>query len=176
MKHLLTITDQEITGSDRRSSAAPRIAVNAVLFDADNRIALSYIGKYDLYTLPGGGVEHGEDLHAAVMREMWEETGCDCVIRGELGKIVENRAAQDFTQERSYYIATVIGEKGGLHLTDEEIAEETTVVWHTLEQAIRLIGEKSPACYKHRFFQKRDLAALMEAQTYLQHNIRSDPQ
>ena len=44
MKHILTITDKEITGSDKLSTAQPRIAVNAVLFDADESIDLCYIG------------------------------------------------------------------------------------------------------------------------------------
>jgi len=78
MKHIITITDKEITGSNKLSSAEPRIAVNAVLFDVGGNIALSYMGKYDLHTLPGGGVEPGEDYHVALKREIWEETGCDC--------------------------------------------------------------------------------------------------
>ncbi|MFA7206158.1 MAG: hypothetical protein WC102_07480, partial [Saccharofermentanales bacterium] len=53
-----TITDQDITGSDKLSLAPPRVAVNAVLLDADSKIALSYVGRYDLHTLPGGGVEN----------------------------------------------------------------------------------------------------------------------
>ena len=63
-------------------------------------------------TLPGGGVEVGEDLHTAIKREISEETGCQCEIIGELGQITENRHEHDFTQERSYYMASVIGEKG----------------------------------------------------------------
>jgi len=33
MKHLATITDKDINGSDALSAAEPRIAVDAVLFD-----------------------------------------------------------------------------------------------------------------------------------------------
>ncbi|MDD4296884.1 MAG: hypothetical protein PHC69_07990 [Ruminiclostridium sp.] len=50
MRHILTITDKDITGSDKLSSAEPRIAVNAILFDTEGNIALSYMGKYDLHT------------------------------------------------------------------------------------------------------------------------------
>lgn len=167
MKHIRTITDKDITGSDKLSSAEPRIAVNAVLFDVDDNIALSYMGKYDLHTLPGGGVEPGEDFHEAVKREIWEETGCGCEIIGELGKIIENRSEYDFTQERSYYIARVVGEKGGLHLTDEEIAENTTVVWHSPEQALKIISEKQHDNYQCRFIQKRDIATLTEAMVWM---------
>lgn len=170
MRNISTITDQDITGSNKLSSASPRIAVNAVLLDSDGKIALSYVGKYDLHTLPGGGVEQGEDLHAAVKREMWEETGCDCMIIGELGKITENRAEQDFTQERSYFVAKVTGKKGSLHLTDEEIAENTTVVWHAPEDAFKIISEKQHSSYKHKFFQKRDVAVMEQALIWIGNN------
>jgi len=172
MKHILTITDKEITGSDKLSAAQPRIAVNAILFDADENIALCYMGKYDLHTLPGGGVEVGEDLQSATRREIWEETGCQCEIIGELGKIIENRYDHDFTQERSYYIARVTGEKGELHLTDEEIAEDTSVVWLPIEQALRIISAKEHDNYQRKFIRKRDISALTEAMLWMQlHDI-----
>lgn len=170
MKHILTITDKDITGSDKLSDAEPRIAVNAVLFDEDGKIALSYMRKIDLHTLPGGGVEPGEDLHSATKREIWEETGCKCRITGEIGRIYENRFEHDFTQERSYYIAQVIGEKGALHLTDEEIEEETTVVWYKPEQALKIIADKEKNSYQQKFIQMRDIAALKEALIWLKLN------
>jgi 8-oxo-dGTP diphosphatase len=163
MKHILSITDKDITGSDKLSAAAPRIAVNAVLFDAEGNIALSYMEKYELYTLPGGGVESGEDLRAAVKREILEETGCECEIIGELGRIFENRSEHDFTQERSYYMARVIGEKGALRPTDEEIEENLAVVWVSIEQALKIITGKQHSNYQRNFIQKRDIAALTKA-------------
>jgi 8-oxo-dGTP diphosphatase len=163
MRHILTITDKDITGAETLSAKKPRIAVNAVLFDSDKNIALSYMGKYDLHTLPGGGVDPGEDLMTAVKREILEETGCQCEIIGELGRIFENRSEHDFTQERSYFVARVVGEKGGLSLTDEEIAESTTVEWHPLEQALEMITSKQHNVYRWKFIQKRDTAVLKEA-------------
>ena len=167
MKHIITLTDKDINGSDKLSTAEPRIAVNAVLFDDDGNIAISYMGKYDLHTLPGGGVDSGEDLYAAVKREMLEEAGCDCEIIGELGKITENRAENDFTQERFYYIARVIGDKGGLQLTDEEKDANTDVIWLSPKQALALISGKQKNNYQQKFIQKRDIAALKQLNLWM---------
>ena len=162
MKHICTITDCDITGSDKLSSAAPRIAVNAVLFDENGDIAISYMSGWDLHTLIGGGVDPGEDLHTALKREVWEEAGCLCEITGEIGMVFENRAEHDATQERSYYTAKVVGEKGALHLTDEEIAEGTSVIWLPIEEALKIISEKQHDNYQRKFIKRRDIAVLEE--------------
>ncbi|MDR1598787.1 MAG: NUDIX domain-containing protein [Oscillospiraceae bacterium] len=163
MKHLATITDKDILGSDALSNAPPRIAVNAVLFDADGRVALSFVRNLDLHTLPGGGVERGEDLVTAVKREIWEETGCDCEITGEIGSIFESRAEHNFTQERYYYAARVVGEKGELHLTAKEIEDATEVVWLSIRDAYTRIDRKRHDSYQFRYIRMRDMIALKEA-------------
>ena len=41
--------------------------------------------EYSGWTLPGGGVEHGESTEAACLREVWEETGFTVELEGLLG-------------------------------------------------------------------------------------------
>ena len=168
MKHLLSLTDKDITGSDKLSLAQPRIAVGIVLLDADNKIALSHIGIWDLYGLPGGGVDDGEDLLAAVKREALEETGCQCEIIREIGKTYQNSESDGFVQEKTYYLARVVGEKGDLHLEDYEIASETTVKWYLPEQAIQVISERKSDSLGEEFMKRRDLAVLKAVMLSLQ--------
>lgn len=62
-----------------------RLAAYAVIVRAD-RILLTRLAervtKHELWTLPGGGVDHGEDPRAAVVREIYEETG----LHAEVGE------------------------------------------------------------------------------------------
>lgn len=44
-----------------------------------SRIA-PYVVRHELWTLPGGGLEHGEEPRAGLLREIWEETGLDAVV------------------------------------------------------------------------------------------------
>jgi 8-oxo-dGTP diphosphatase len=57
----------------------PYLAVSAAIF-RDGRVLIVRRGRppaHGLYTLPGGGVELGETLEAAVIREVREETGLE---------------------------------------------------------------------------------------------------
>jgi 8-oxo-dGTP diphosphatase len=65
----------------------PELAVGAVCVDGD-RLLLVRRGRgvaLGAWSLPGGRVEHGETLHAAVLRELREETGLDGSVDGLCG-------------------------------------------------------------------------------------------
>lgn len=64
-----------------------RLAAYGVCID-DGRVLLARHVSPDggtRWTLPGGGVEHGEDPFDTVVREVAEETGCDAVVERLLG-------------------------------------------------------------------------------------------
>lgn len=66
-----------------------RVAAYAVIL-RDDKILLSqlapYISSAGQWTLPGGGLDHGEDPRAAVVREIGEESGLDARV-GETARV-----------------------------------------------------------------------------------------
>lgn len=105
--------------SGRQYPTRPIVGVGAIVID-DGRVLLVKRGQPPLageWSLPGGGVEVGETLVAAVQREVFEETG----LIVDVGPIVEvlDRIHQDADGRVEFhyvlidYLCTSVG--GSLH-------------------------------------------------------------
>ncbi|BCB03681.1 NUDIX domain-containing protein [Bacillus sp. KH172YL63] len=68
----------------------------------------------DFYLFPGGGQEHGETLHDALIRECMEETGCTVEvgelihIREYIGKNHEHASFDSGLHQMEFYFRTTI--------------------------------------------------------------------
>lgn len=104
MERICELNGKLLLGLEGMSAQPPRQTARAIVRNADGLYAVMYAGKFHLYSLPGGGMEDGEDPISALRREIYEETGCSCDHIEELGIVLENRAHQDFTSMSYYYI------------------------------------------------------------------------
>lgn len=62
-----------------------RIGVFAIILDKEKRVLLCHRRDYDLWNLPGGGLEKGESPWQGAIRETKEETGFDVEIDRLIG-------------------------------------------------------------------------------------------
>ena len=74
--------------NDEYERRHPMVAVGGIAFDARGQVLLIQRGRepnFGLWSIPGGRLEMGETMQAAVVREMREETG----LVVEVGPLVE---------------------------------------------------------------------------------------
>ena len=162
MKQICELNDKIILGRDGLSSMAPRLTARAIVKNQDGLYAVMYADKFKLHSLPGGGVEDGEDVLTALRREVYEETGCVCDEIQELGIVAENRARLDYTQINYYFVVTTTHTPGENHLTEEEQDSRTIVKWETFDEMVRLINEQEFDRVQGKYLKARDVAALRE--------------
>lgn len=139
MKLLLTLKDEDIGEKTRPGKLKNREAARAIAMK-DGKIAFIHVSRSGYHKLPGGGVEHGENIEDALRREMLEETGCEIKITSGVGKIIERRTHIGILQTSYCFIAdiTSIGKPA---LDEGEIKAGYTLEWTAIDRAIKILGE-----------------------------------
>ncbi len=144
MEPLIILRDKDIFPPDYKHnlgddwSPGERVAVRCIVFDQENNIALCGT-RYKL--LPGGGVDEGESLEQAAIRECLEEIGCHVEIKNKIGIAEEYRDVIGRHQITHCFVAKVVGERG-IPQTTQEDEQNMKVYWHPLDQVIKIFEEQ----------------------------------
>ena len=132
-----------------------RKAARGILIN-NGKIALLNVHTKGYHKLPGGGIETGETNEEGFIREILEETGCNCKIMGSAGVTIEYRDQFKLLQISYVFIAEVIGEPGLQKLEQGEIDEGHDLEWLTLEKAADIFARENPTVYEDKFIHLRD--------------------
>jgi 8-oxo-dGTP pyrophosphatase MutT (NUDIX family) len=105
-----------------------REIVRAIAFDENGYFYFVRVDRDDDFgraiyiETAGGGVEHGEDLHKAITRELSEELGAEVDVICKIGIVSDYYNIIHRHNINNYYLCKIksIGEK---HMTDDEINE-----------------------------------------------------
>ena len=175
MKSLLTICQKEFETEQAEpdtSNYRTREAARAVLIDETGQVFLMNVRLHSYHKLPGGGIDKGEDVRAALARELMEEVGCKAEIISEIGEILEYRDYEKLKQTSYCFLAKQIGEQHSSALEEGELAEGMVEVKaESLGEAITQLQKDNPNNLEGKFIQKRDLAFLEAAQTLMPRSI-----
>ena len=111
-----------------------KVAVSALIRDDQGRILMIHRTDNDMYSIPGGGVEAGETVSEAVIREVKEETGIDVRVIDMVGVFSnpEHVIAYDDGEVRQEFSLCFIAEPTGGELRTS--SESKDVRWVALEQ------------------------------------------
>jgi ADP-ribose pyrophosphatase YjhB (NUDIX family) len=129
------------------------------------QIALQHLQNYHFYKLPGGGVDQGETVEKALVREVKEEVGCDCEIIRPVGVVIEYRAKYKLLHLNYCFVAKVTSAITETAFEEAEIKAGQTNIWVAPESVLEIVRSGKCTNYESHFNIPRELTFLEE---YLQ--------
>jgi len=141
MQILKTHYHPEITSLENKTMFT-RLATRSIAIQGNN-ILLLYTERYEDYSLPGGGLEDGEDKIAGMKRELIEETGAKNIQNIQSFGIYEEYRPwynTDFEIQHmiSYcYTSEIEEELGDCNLESYEINNGMKAQWINIHEAIK---------------------------------------
>jgi ADP-ribose pyrophosphatase YjhB (NUDIX family) len=132
-------------------------SVNVVVTNDRGEILLIRRSDNENWALPGGGVDLGESLTQAAVREVKEETGIDCEVTGLVGIYTDPKHIILYTSNgearQEFSIVLTALARGGTPAVSPESLE---VGWFSEEEADRLPMDRSMRFRLRHFHEGRD--------------------
>lgn len=136
-----------------------RESVRIIIFNQAEKIAVLHSVKYDYCALPGGGIEEGEALFDAAVREAKEETGCVVDNLSEVGYVMIYGWKPDRADKQFCYCAHLQGQQESPNFMPDELEREYEILWLPLKEAIEKFERE-----RNGFVRTRDLTFLREVE------------
>lgn len=140
MRHLHIATHPEVEPLSQQR-ILQRKAARAIVLDGEY-ILMLYTERYHDYTLPGGGVDEGEDILQGMVRELEEETGAQNIHNIKPFGLYEEfrpwyKDDADVMHMVSYcFTCKIDRELGDTNYEDYEIKNGMKPVWINIRDAI----------------------------------------
>ncbi|EKO3467390.1 NUDIX hydrolase [Vibrio fluvialis] len=140
MRHLHIATHPEVEPLSQQR-ILQRKAARAIVLDGED-ILMLYTERYHDYTLPGGGVDEGEDILQGMVRELQEETGAQNIHNIKPFGLYEEfrpwyKDDADVMHMVSYcFTCKIDRELGDTNYEDYEIKNGMKPVWINIRDAI----------------------------------------
>lgn len=173
MKKITTIYQKDVFPEMAEDSSIKYVDRNtgkAIIIDNEGKIGLVGNKQNDFLQLPGGGIDDGEDIGQGVIRECLEETGCNIILKFEVGTIDDYRPRDKKHCVNFCYVVTVVGERGKVSYTDNESNIGMYTKWVDVKNALDIfrkqekdLKEGKVTFYNTGFNILRDLKFLEEA-------------
>ncbi len=116
-----------------------RLGCRGFIIDGD-KILISHETNTDMYLIPGGGLEKGENLTDCCKRELLEETGYVVNVKEQFLTI--NEYYDDRLYETAFFICEIAG-KGRQSLTENEINHGVCPEWIKIADILIEFGKYS---------------------------------
>ena len=123
-------------------SVFTRIATRSIAVQGDT-ILLLYTARYEDYSLPGGGIDLGEDKIEGMRRELIEETGAQNIKNIKPFGVYEeyrpwHKPDHDIQHMISYcYTCDISKELGASSLESYEMKNGMKAIWINIHEAIK---------------------------------------